>query len=338
MKFLVIQTAFIGDVILATAALEELHMSMPDAEIDFLVRKGNEALFRDHPFMREVIVWDKKKNKLVNLYKIIRQIRREKYDYVINLHRFASSGFVTVLSNAKQTIGYKQNPLSFLFRKTYPHLMGKSGESYAHEVERNHTLIASVTKGHVFRPSLYPTAKDFQEVMVYQAKPYVCIAPSSVWFTKQWPKEKWVELINLIPADYNIYLLGAPNDAPLAEEMIGSARRDNLYSFCGKLDFLQSAALMKKAAMNYVNDSAPMHIASAMNAPVTAIYCSTTKEFGFGPLSDVSYVIEEKQNIACRPCGLHGHKACPLGHFQCAMDIQPKDILEKTLNTHVEVS
>ena len=90
--------------------------------------------------------------------------------------------------------------------------------------------------------------------------------------------------------------------------------------------------------MNYVNDSAPMHIASAMNAPVTAIYCSTIKEFGFGPLSDVSYVIEEKQNIACRPCGLHGHKACPLGHFQCAMDIQPKDILEKTLNTHVEVS
>ena len=124
----------------------------------------------------------------------------------------------------------------------------------------------------------------------------------------------------------------------LAEEIIQLSDRKNIYAFCGRLNFLQSAALMKKAVMNYVNDSAPMHLASAMNAPVTAIFCSTIKEFGFGPLSDHAYIFEEKQDLSCRPCGLHGYKACPKGHFQCAHLIDPKEIAEKTLHTHIEIS
>ena len=338
MKVLVIQTAFIGDVILATAVAEELHLSVPDVQIDFLVRRGNEGLFNHHPFIGEVLLWDKQKNKLINLIKIIKKVRDKQYDYVINLHRFASSGFITLLSNARCTIGYNKNPLSFFFNQKFPHQLGLKGGSYAHEVERNHTLIQALTKVNASRPRLYPTAKDFQELMTYQAKPYVCIAPSSVWFTKQWPKEKWVELIQLIPQEYNIYLLGAPADKMLAEEIIQLSDRKNIYAFCGRLNFLQSAALMKKAVMNYVNDSAPMHLASAMNAPVTAIFCSTIKEFGFGPLSDHAYIFEEKQDLSCRPCGLHGYKACPKGHFQCAHLIDPKEIAEKTLHAHIEIS
>jgi heptosyltransferase-2 len=74
---------------------------------------------------------------------------------------------------------------------------------------------------------------------------------------------------------------------------------------------------MRDAAMNFVNDSAPMHFSSAMNAPTTAFYCSTIPEFGFGPLSDRSRIVESNEDLACRPCGLHGKKSCPLGHFKC---------------------
>jgi heptosyltransferase-2 len=91
-------------------------------------------------------------------------------------------------------------------------------------------------------------------------------------------------------------------------------------NLAGTLSFLQSAALMEKAAMNYVNDSAPLHLASAMNAPVTAVFCSTVPAFGFGPLSDKSHIVE-CENLYCRPCGLHGKPSCPEGHFRCAMDI-----------------
>jgi ADP-heptose:LPS heptosyltransferase len=84
---------------------------------------------------------------------------------------------------------------------------------------------------------------------------------------------------------------------------------------------LQSAALMKDAVMNYVNDSAPMHLASAMNAKTTAIYCSTVPEFGFGPLAADARVVEVTEKLDCRPCGLHGFKECPKGHFKCGRDI-----------------
>jgi heptosyltransferase-2 len=79
---------------------------------------------------------------------------------------------------------------------------------------------------------------------------------------------------------------------------------------------------MKNAQMNYVNDSAPMHLASAVNAPVTAIFCSTIPAFGFTPLSDHSRVIETSEVLPCRPCGLHGYAKCPKGHFKCAETIE----------------
>jgi heptosyltransferase-2 len=85
---------------------------------------------------------------------------------------------------------------------------------------------------------------------------------------------------------------------------------------------------MKEAAMNYVNDSAPMHFASAVNAPVTAVYCSTIPAFGFGPLSDKSFIVEIEEPLDCRPCGLHGYRACPRGHFHCAYKIQEVQLLQ----------
>ena len=89
---------------------------------------------------------------------------------------------------------------------------------------------------------------------------------------------------------------------------------------------LESAALMKDATMNYVNDSAPMHMASAMNAKTTAIYCSTIPAFGFGPLADNAKIVETKLTLDCRPCGVHGHKACPEGHFKCAFSIETSEL------------
>jgi heptosyltransferase-2 len=96
----------------------------------------------------------------------------------------------------------------------------------------------------------------------------------------------------------------------------------------GQLTFLESAALMKGAVMNFVNDSAPMHLASSINAPVAAVFCSTVPSFGFGPLSEKSYVVQSSEKLNCRPCGLHGHKKCPQGHFKCATTISIQSMID----------
>ena len=325
LKFLVIQTAFIGDVVLATGLLEKLHAWYPEAEIDFLVRKGNEGLVRDHPWLHEVLIWNKKEGKLKHLWKLIRLVRSRQYDKVINIQRFAATGILTAFSRAGETIGFDKNPLSFLFSRKIPHIISTS-EWPKHEIERNNDLIAAFTDEHAVRPVLYPSAKDREKVAVFQTAPYICISPASVWFTKQYPVEKWISFIKRLPASLRVYLLGGLGDKSLCDTIIAGAGNPAVTNLAGQLDFLQSAALMKGALMNYVNDSAPMHFASAVNAPVAAIYCSTLPSFGFGPLSDKRFVIEIEEKLYCRPCGLHGHKACPQGHFRCALDIRDEQL------------
>lgn len=319
---LVIQTAFIGDAILASAVLENLHQEYPNANIDFLVRKGNESLYAEHPFLNEVLVWNKKEGKYRSLRKLLKKIRKRKYDTVINIHRFASSGILTAFSGAKQKIGFNKNPLSAFFNIKIPHEIGNG----KHETERNYELIKSIVKNEQLPPKLYPTESHFKNTTSYKSDPYICIAPTSVWFTKQFPQEKWIELIQTIPDHFTVYLLGAPDDKEACEAIKTAVKRESIINLAGKLQLLESAALMKDAVMNYVNDSAPMHLASAMNAPVCAVYCSTTPDFGFGPLSDKSFVVEVNEDLDCRPCGLHGHSACPKGHFKCS-DIDSRKMI-----------
>src|SRR5688572_18131207 len=185
-QFLIIQTAFIGDVVLATGLIEKLHMHFPEAKIDFLVRKGNEGLLTGHPLLRETLVWDKKQNKNRNLLKMLRHIRRQRYDKVINVQRFAATGILTAFSGAKETIGFDKNPFSFLFSKKIPHVISSSTHP-KHEIERNNDLVKHFTNDVTMRPKLYPSKEDYASVHSYQSRAYICVAPASVWFTKQYP-------------------------------------------------------------------------------------------------------------------------------------------------------
>jgi ADP-heptose:LPS heptosyltransferase len=317
-RILVIQTAFLGDAVLVTSILEKLHTFYPDARIDLVVRKGNDGLFTGHPFIHTLHVWNKREGKTRALFRLIRQLRQTKYDHIINAQRFLSTGLMTVLARGKEKIGYDKNPLSFLFTLKVEHIIGDG----RHEVDRLNALVAHLTDDSRPLPRLYPTseARSVVERLVYQFTEdqgrYVTIAPASVWFTKQWPEHKWIELIKALPVDVHVFLIGAPSDGPLCQRIIKAAGRG--HDLSEQLSLLASAALMEGAAMNYVNDSAPLHIASAMNAPVTAVFCSTVPAFGFGPLRENGRVVETKEKLDCRPCGLHGYKACPKGHFRCA--------------------
>lgn len=343
---LLIQTAFIGDVILMTALLEYLHQVEPATPVDVLVRRGNEGLLAGHPQVRQVLIWDKKHRKYAALWQLLLQIRAAKYGRVVTLQRFASTGFLTAFSRAPERVGFAKNPLSRFFTRRVPHAIGDG----THEVERNLRLLneESGTRNEEFsssnsslfiphasliKPRLYPSAADEATAAAYAAAgPYICLAPTSVWFTKQYPEAKWLELLAALPQNVRVYLLGGPPDTAACERLAAASGRENVISISGKIGLLASAALMRGAMMNYVNDSAPMHLCSAVGAPVTAVFCSTVPAFGFGPLSPVSFVVETQEVLECRPCGLHGHGACPLGHFRCAYGIEVGQLLKSISN------
>ena len=325
-KFLIIQTAFIGDVVLATGIIEKLHRHVPNAQIDFLLRKGNESLLKGHPYLNEILVWNKKKHKFLHLWKLLRLIRSRKYDKVINVQRYTATGLLTAFSGGGERIGFDKNPFNLFFTRRIKHIIS-TGNNVKHETERNNDLISHFTGNEVAKPRLYPSVADVELVKPFSKGPYITISPASVWFTKQYPAANWVYFIDMVPSHYNVYLLGALADKEYAAGIQATTLHQSVTNLCGQLSYLQSAALMEGAVMNYVNDSAPLHFASAMNAPVTAVYCSTLPSFGFGPLSDKSYIVEIGEALSCRPCGLHGKNDCPLGHFHCAVKIKEEQLL-----------
>lgn len=323
-KVLIIQTAFIGDVILATPIIKELSVKYPLIKIDILVRKGNETLLSNQPNLNHIFTLDKKQGKYSQIYNLIKTFRKNKYDEIINLHRFASTGVITILSNAKNTVGFDKNPFSFMFKQKIKHEIGNG----KHEIERNLSLIAHHKCATFSQPQLFPNSKDIEFVDQYKNEIYYCLAPSSVWYTKQLPIEKWIELTNKLPHQEKIYLLGGPGDKELCDKIKDNSLNKNILNLSGVLSFLQSAALMKDAKMNFVNDSGPLHICSAMNAPVSSFFCSTTPLFGFGPTRENGKVIETEEILECKPCGLHGYKSCPKQHFKCGFNININTVLK----------
>ena len=315
-----IQTAFLGDVVLATAALEAWHARFPDDRIGIVVRAGNEAVFEGHPWVGEVHVWAKSKPARYFRLLSLAWSLRGRYDTAVLIQRHASSGILALLSGASERIGYATHPLAWTFHRRVLHTLGDG----RHEVDRLLDLLPpnlNLNLNPNLNPNLHPTPRHEAEAAPWLAGPApVVLAPASVWTTKQWPEARWVELGRLLKAaDFArpVVLIGGPGDRDLLEriaEGIGGAS-------IARTSILGTAALLKGAAALVANDSGPVHIASSVGCPTVALFLSTVPAFGFGPRAPGSVVVEEE--LACRPCGVHGHTACPLGHFECATRIAP---------------
>ena len=335
-KILIIQTAFIGDAILATSLVELLKKELPFAQIDFLLRSGNESILETNPHIKNLLVWHKNNSKYKSLFKLISKVRKEKYDAVINIQRFFNSALLTTLSGSKLKIGFHTNFLSLFYSHRFKHKIPyKSKEGYFHEVQRNAELLSpllnefTIPKAKEIPPKIYFNDSDHQTISKYiKAKDYIVMAPSSVWFTKQWQKSKWIELIKMTQSNYKIYLIGAPSDRAYLESL---GEHPNIINLAGELSLRESALLMKSAKRTFVNDSAPLHLGSSVNANLTAIFCSTVPDFGYTPLSADSLVIQLTPRLDCMPCGVHGHNECPLGHFNCSKRVSVEEVAKTLL-------
>lgn len=326
-RILIIQTASLGDVILASSLVETLHHAYPNTQIDILIKASYISVFESHPYLNSIIGFDKSSGKYKEIKRILKLVRSNHYDAVINIQRFFTSGLITALSGSKIKSGFSSNPWSLFFKYRSKHSMQN-----VHEIDRNLSLIGFTGITKALMPKLYIPTSRLAAVKPLMTNSYICIAPASLWPTKQYPPDLWASFINQLSDHLDIYLLGTTSDKEIAKEIMKQSRHPRIKDLCGNLHILETAALMKHAQMNFVNDSAPLHITSAVNAPVTAIFCSTIPAFGFGPLSTDAQIAETDQPLPCRPCGIHGKKTCPEKHFQCATTI-PVQILIHRITT-----
>jgi heptosyltransferase-2 len=331
---LVVQTAFLGDVVLTTPLLQVL--ADRHGPVDLVTTPLAAPLLETHPAVRRVIAYDKngKDRGPAALFGLARRLRAEGYEVAYLPHRSLRSAVLAWAAGIPRRVGFR-GPWALLYtdtraRPAWPVFVWPPGTNDSdvvttrppqrtHEITR---LLALVERTPVpRRPSLHPTAEDTAAAVGLLEESgvrgdFIALAPGSIWGSKRWPY--FGQLAGWLARRAPVVAVGGPEDAPLGTEIVAAARASGGVGVnaCGRLTLRQSAALIGLARLLVTNDSAPLHIASAMGTRVVALFGPTVPEFGFGPV-DPRDVALGVGGLACRPCHRHGPPECPLTHHWC---------------------
>lgn len=342
MRSLVVQTSFIGDVILTTPLLERL---AGDGDVDVVTTPAGATLLASHPAVSRVIVYDKRRRDggIAGFVRVAREARGARRAYLAQ--GSMRSAALALAAGCAERVGFSSSAGRWLYterveyRDDWQHarrLLSLAGVDRATGVTgraddraRANEIAPPAAADDAIRPSLHPTLDDVAAVDALLAdreetgRAIVAVAPGSVWATKRWPR--YGELSRLLSEDYDIALVGGAADADAAAEIRRHVPAERIIDATGNLSLLGSAELIRRSVAIVTNDSSPQHLASAMGTPTVTIFGPTVPAFGFGPLAPGS-ITAGVDELACRPCDRHGPQRCPLGHWRCMNDITPNQV------------
>jgi heptosyltransferase-2 len=329
-RILVIQTAFLGDVLLTFPIAHHLKKLNPAYKITFLIKKELKEVAQLYTEIDEYIFIDKSKY-LSSIKEVVKQIKN-KYDIVISPHRSARSAIISFLSNAKIRISFDKSSLNFLYTHLVPYKKG------IHEIQRNLSLLSTFTNDLDWRERIPLRLDNFifnEKFMIWKesGEKIIVIAPGTQWETKRYPEYYFASVVKkLIEDGYKIVLIGSNQDFEIGlkiEKYVSSSI--NLLNLIGKLSLKESISLINLSDLLICNDSAPTHMAVFTKTPVVTIYGSTIPEFGFYPYRENDKVVQI-ENLYCKPCGIHGYRKCPEKHFKCMIDLKPEIVYDAVMD------
>ncbi|MEE9554216.1 MAG: glycosyltransferase family 9 protein, partial [candidate division Zixibacteria bacterium] len=312
-----------GDVILSTPIFEALKEKISDCRITAVIRPESVSLVENNPHVNDLVVYDKYgvDHGISGMIRTARKLRGNHQAIIVQRH--LRSALIAFLAGIPERIGYENSSAKLLYTRKV-----RYREEF-HEVRRCLSLID--TEDGVYKPRIFIDEKTEKEALgkisdIGITGEYAVVAPGSVWPTKRYPY--YPGLIHLIGERFGlpVIMLGGKDDI-LEAKSIEEGCRIRPRNLVGKTFLLESASIISKAKIVFANDSAPAHIAAAMDTPVVAIFGSTVKEFGFVPYSEISAVVDIGE-LYCRPCGIHGTEKCPEKHFRCMMELPPSKIIE----------
>lgn len=320
MASLVIQTSFLGDTVLTTPLLADLAERGP---VDVVVTPQSAPLLANHPAVGKVIVYDKRGRDegVLGFAGMAAQLRRNRYAAAYHAQGSVRSAALSLTAGIRERVGFVTSAGRRLYTRCVPYI---ENEHHALRLRR----LAGVEPTSPARPRLYPgdAERNAVDALLGEAgladEAFVAMAPGSVWATKRWPH--YSDLASLLQS--RIVIVGAAADRELARTIVQSVG-PRAIDATGQLSLLASAELISRARALVTNDSAPLHLASAMETPTVAIFGPTVPEFGFGPLAPRSVVLGVA-SLACRPCDRHGPQRCPLGHWRCMREISPRQVAD----------
>ncbi len=323
MKTLLVQTAFLGDVILSTPLLTNIHTIDPKAELWVLTTPAAAPLIERDPLVKGVLVFDKRGafRGMRGLFAFAMQLRDQRFERVYSLHRSFRTALLLFLANIPERIGFRDAVGSFLYTRRV------KKANALHAVERSLSLLTPFLDHFDDSLRLYPPAEQDvsnQVASLSQSRPVVLV-PGSAWKTKRWDAQGFRGVAeHYLAAGHSVAVVGAPDEQEIALEVCQGLEVVNL---AGRTSLSEMMFLIQHASVVVCNDSMALHLASSFQTPTVAIFCATSPEFGFGPWKNRAVVVEKK-GLYCKPCRRHGGNVCPTGTESCMRDVSCREVIE----------
>ena len=330
---LVIQTAFLGDLILSVPTLRRIKEIYPNDNLIVVCKNGLGDFLLKERIVDEVIEVEKSNSK--SYRDALIEIKKLNIKNIFCLHRSLRSRLFASKIKAERKIGFSSFTGFWIFddlvifRDDFPEVIRQFAVLETVDA-RTFDEINSQDYSYLNNSELPPVPAFFSFYNKTQNSKStdnkIAIFPGSVWATKKWTTLGFTELTKLfIENNYQVDLLGGSTEKELCEEIADKAKGANVLA--GSLSIAETIKILSNYALVVSNDSAPTHMAVYNNTPVITIFGPTTLKQGFRPWSDNSAVVENN-TLKCRPCGKHGHNECPLGHHNCMKLIHAHEAFE----------
>jgi heptosyltransferase-2 len=286
-----------------------------------LVTPAAAPLVARHPSLDGVLVDDKRGagRGLRGLMGLARELRGHRFTVAVAAQKSIRTALALVAAGIPRRIGFATAPAPWLYTDRVPRPLA------LHDRDRLLGLLAPLggtpSDSAPLLPHLTVTPDAAERARALLApyatdgRPLAALCPGSAWRTKRWPAPAYAALARALDADgYRCLVLGGPDERALTAA-VQAAAGDAAIDLGGRTDLPLLAAVLARVAIAITNDSAPMHVATAVGVPQVAIFCATVPGQGYGPLGPRSLVVE--RDLACRPCGRHGGERCPRGTDDC---------------------
>ncbi|MFQ5670207.1 MAG: glycosyltransferase family 9 protein [Acidobacteriota bacterium] len=334
MRILIVDTAYLGDLLLATPLIRRAAEISGEGTVDLLTSVAGEAVTRNHPLVGEVHVFRKRGpgRERAGFRRARAWIRSRHPQFALLPRRSFRSALLAALSRVPRRVGFARGVERLLFtdRIFFP--------ASLHQVKRNLSLLrplgidplAGGLSGHPLE--VFPSAEDRQGVESWLAERnltapggFYALAPGSAWATKRWPPERFADLASRLARVRPVVMIGGKAERGLAqallEKVAAGDRQDRLHVAAGVFSPTASAHLLARAAVMVSNDSGALHLGQAAGVPLVALYGPTAPSLGYAPRGAQQRLLGV-EGLPCRPCGRHGARQCPEGHWRCMRDLE----------------
>lgn len=320
-KILVIRFSSIGDIVLTSPILRCIKSQLKEVELHALTKAQYVSLFSSNPNVDKVHAWSD------NNAELFKTLKRERFDYIVDLHKNLRSRRVIATLRRRSFSFPKLNFEKWVLVNFKKDILPKIHivDRYFHAVRK--WGIKNDEKGLDFYIAIDQEA--FRKKFTLSEK-YIVVAIGGQFATKKTPPEKLSEILGgLTPT---IVLIGGKEDFEEGKTITTLLKGQKVINTCGEFSIHESAQIIKNGAVLVTNDTGMMHIGAAFDLPIVSIWGNTVPEFGmypYRPQAPESYSIHEVKNLPCRPCSKIGYAKCPKGHFKCMLDQNTKAIQQQ---------